>query len=88
MPIVNPRDEQGVRDGEKQGGKGARAVAVNEGQTVSFAPAYTTVRPQSMMGLMALQCERLSFGVYLKITNLLKTKTEADQLNRVSLIGF
>lgn len=58
-PIVNLGDVQGVRAGEKQGGKGERAVAVNEGQTVSFAPTCTRVGQQSMMGLMALQLRQL-----------------------------
>lgn len=53
-PIVNPRDKQGVRAGEKQGGKGERAVSVNEGQRLCL---YTVV-PQSMTGLMALSCEK------------------------------
>lgn len=50
---------QGVRAGEKQGGKGERAVAVNEEQTVSFAPACTRVGLQSMMGLMALKFRKM-----------------------------
>lgn len=49
-PFVNLRDRQGVRAGERQGGKGERAVAVNEGQTVSFAPVCTTVGLQSING--------------------------------------
>ncbi len=34
--LLTPRDGRGVRAGEKQGGKGERAVAVNEGQAVSL----------------------------------------------------
>ncbi len=59
--MLTPRDGRGVRAGEKQGGKGERAVAVNEGQTVSFASIYTTGGPQCMMGVMALQRERRVF---------------------------
>lgn len=58
--------------------RGERAVAVNEGQTVSFARVYTTktttttrVGPQSMMGLTALQRERRC-----KLSKLSKINTE------------
>lgn len=61
-PIVNPGDGQGVKAGDKQGGKGERAGAVNEGQTVphkSEEQNCTRVGPQSMMRLMTLQSRQM-----------------------------